>query len=356
MSGQHEDLLRRLGTAGVPVPSAEVGVARRERMVGAIGRAIRKSAVRRERRTVLRRAGAALGVAAALAFTALAASGLRLERASGDVELVRAGVEIGAEPGVFLAAGEWIKTERGARAELATEKSQIVLHEAGELAFGTPNAHKERVVLRSGRVDVSVDARVNPGRLVVVETPDAEVVVRGTRFDVRVEPGSGGGNVTNVSVVHGTVAIMQRGAVVATLTAGERWSSRLPVLAPIEPPHEHEQARRAPPPQPVGAARGPVSPPSGTLAEENRLFQEALEARNRGEHARAVDAFGRLLGRYPRSVLAEEAQAERFRGLRRLKQTARAAAEARRYLAQYPNGFAAQEARELALEPSTGER
>jgi len=244
----------------------------------------------------------------------------------------------------------------GARAELETEKSRIVLHEAGELGFGAPDPHKERMVLRLGSLDVSVDSKVEPGRIVVVETPDAEIMVRGTRFDVRVEPGAGAsGTVTNVGVVHGTVAIVQRGALVATLAAGERWSSRVQVPASIEPSREPDGARKEPSSS-AAAPRRDTPGPSGTLAEENRLFQEALEARNRGEPARAVETFGRLLGRYPRSALAEEAQAERFRGLRRLKQTARAAAEARRYLAQYPSGFAAQEARELALEPVAGRK
>jgi ferric-dicitrate binding protein FerR (iron transport regulator) len=201
---------------------------------------------------------------------------------------------------------------------------------------------------------------VDPARAVIVETPHVEVVVRGTRFDVEVEPASASsGTITNVSVARGTVAILRHGALVASLSAGERWSSASRTLAPL--PTGVGDSVASAPPKPALSTRKPavpgeVAPPevSGTLAEENRLFQEALEARGRGDHARAVDSFGRLLGRYPRSPLAEEAQAERFRGLRRMGQTARAAAEARRYLAQYPAGFAAAEARELALEPTMG--
>ena len=47
--GQHEEQLRRLGTAVIPVTPQEVVDGRRDRMVGAIGRSIRDSVSRRER-------------------------------------------------------------------------------------------------------------------------------------------------------------------------------------------------------------------------------------------------------------------------------------------------------------------
>ena len=372
MSDEREDMLRRLGTSGVPVTSAELLEARRERVVSAIGRAIRGSAVRRERGQRLRQLGAGLLVAAGIALavfvardanrTGAAASASharsvpRLRSAAGSVQISHEGKLIGAKPGTLLALGDRVKTALKARAELETEKSRVVLYENGELALARAGEVEERIWLGVGHVDVAVDKHVEPARAVIVETPDAEIVVRGTRFDVEVEPATGSATtVTNVSVVHGTVSILQRGTLVASLTAGQHWTSRrLPGPGPDAEATSAPAARaqRTAPPALLKEVAAPEG--AGTLAEENRLFQEALETRNRGEHARAVELFGRLLGRYPRSPLAEEAQAERFRGLRRLKLTARAAAEARRYLAQHPSGFAAAEARELALEPTSG--
>ncbi|HEY6079692.1 MAG TPA: hypothetical protein VIW29_12845, partial [Polyangiaceae bacterium] len=88
----------------------------------------------------------------------------------------------------------------------------------------------------------------------------------------------------------------------------------------------------------------------GTLGEENRLFAAAVEARNRGDAARAAELLGELLSSYPRSALRESAQVERLRALSRAGHASRAASEARQYLAEHADGFARDEARELALE------
>jgi len=80
------------------------------------------------------------------------------------------------------------------------------------------------------------------------------------------------------------------------------------------------------------------------------MFQEAIDARNRGDDSRAVELFGRLLARYPGY---EEAEVQLFRAQSRLGNSAAAAAEARRYLALHPQGFAHAEARELALVPAS---
>jgi outer membrane protein assembly factor BamD (BamD/ComL family) len=85
----------------------------------------------------------------------------------------------------------------------------------------------------------------------------------------------------------------------------------------------------------------------GTLAEENRLYEVALAARNAGDDRRAAEAFGQLLARYPRSVLGEQSLAERFRALDRAGQVSLSVAAARRYLAAYPEGFAKADAERI---------
>ena len=92
---------------------------------------------------------------------------------------------------------------------------------------------------------------------------------------------------------------------------------------------------------------------ASTLAEQSRMFQEAIDARNRGDDARAADLFGRLLPRYPSY---EEAEVQLFRAQKRLGRMTAAAAEARRYLALHPQGFARDEARGLALSSLPAQR
>jgi outer membrane protein assembly factor BamD (BamD/ComL family) len=88
------------------------------------------------------------------------------------------------------------------------------------------------------------------------------------------------------------------------------------------------------------------------LAEESRLFQDAIDARNRGDDPRAAELFGHLVARYPSY---EEAEVQLFRAEKRLGRVAAAVAEARRYLALHPQGFARDEARTLALSSTPAE-
>jgi thioredoxin-like negative regulator of GroEL len=88
------------------------------------------------------------------------------------------------------------------------------------------------------------------------------------------------------------------------------------------------------------------------LAEQSRQFQDAIDARNRGDDPRAADLFARLLARYPGD---EEAHVQLFRAQVRLGRSAAAATEARRYLALHPRGFAQDEARRLALSAASGQ-
>ena len=260
------------------------------------------------------------------------------------------------------------------------------MSESTELRVSRPSEAEERISLRRGRVDVAVDKAVETKRAVVVETPDAEVVVRGTVFDVRVEPLAGATH-TRVHVTRGGVWVLAQGVQVALLSAGQSWSSAAGVEAvapgavpaapePVAPqpkaeskpaePKAAEPKAAEPKAEPKATAPKAAEPKAepkatepkaatsrrlGTLTEENRLFSAGVEARNRGDHARAAEFFAELLSAYPQSTLREVAQVERFRALKRTGQETRASTEARRYLAEHPDGAARGEARELALEP-----
>lgn len=88
----------------------------------------------------------------------------------------------------------------------------------------------------------------------------------------------------------------------------------------------------------------------GTLAEENALLQGALTARKQGSSARCVTLLDRLVTRHPRSPLRHEALVLRFRCLRDGGDLSRARRAAQRYLDDYPNGAARDEANTLLFD------
>jgi outer membrane protein assembly factor BamD (BamD/ComL family) len=80
------------------------------------------------------------------------------------------------------------------------------------------------------------------------------------------------------------------------------------------------------------------------------LYAAASRAARAGNDALAVRTLNELLARYPSSPLAQNARVDRFRALNRTGKVADAVAAARRYLADYPNGFARDEAKALVLQ------
>jgi hypothetical protein len=376
------ELLRQLSQEPVPSAPEDASAARRDRLVRSMKDAVERAAEGAERARRWRRGGVL--VAAAAGIVLLSGLLLKEHRAHGGsgaiagLDGVTGTVVLTQEgTGRVVAAGERavrdgdsLQTLAGAHAHLATRKSSVNVGESTDLKLSQPNAAEERISLRRGRVDVSVDKAVETKRSVVVETPDAEVVVRGTVFDVRVEPLLSATN-THVHVTRGSVWVLSQGVQVALLSAGQSWSSASGVEG-AQPPKAAKAApiptqataatpeleRNVPPAAaPVVARNGAASAAakdapsrkSGTLAEENRLFAAGVEARNRGDAARAAELFGELLGAYPQSTLREVAQVEHFRALKQAGQTGRAVGEARRYLAEHADGAARSEARDLAL-------
>jgi hypothetical protein len=369
LDSEPEELLRLLGAEQLPSMAEDSSPARRDRLVRSMKDALERTAERTEKSRRFRRV--AYGLAAAAGFALLGGLLLKervhapvsiagIDAVSGTVVLTQDGARRVIGSGErSLHDGDALQTAAGARARLATAKSSVSVAESTELKLSQPSGAEERISLRRGRVDVAVDKAVETKRAVVVETPDAEVVVRGTVFDVRVEPSSGK-TTTHVHVTRGSVWVLSQGVQVALLGAGQSWSSAVGVVAAAEPappsvvapiaPVEASPQVTAPARRVAGSSKdtGPRKP--GTLTEENKLFAAGVDARNRGDAARAAELFGELLAQYPQTALRESAQVERFRALSRAGLTARAASEARRYLAEHSEGFARGEARDLALD------
>jgi hypothetical protein len=196
--------------------------------------------------------------------------------------------------------------------------------------------------LERGEVAIRVPPDV-PKRHLVVSTPNVDVVVVGTIFDVSVIE-EDGTPVTEVFVERGIVRLVRArdGRTITRLSAGESWSSR-----PVPPPESSAEVIE--PELPLANAATPPAPAS-TLAEQNRLYRAALDARNAGDDKQAAWLLAQLLAKYPQTPLAQEARIERLRALKRLGRSQEATQAARSYLAEYgEEGFAQDEAREAAL-------
>ena len=209
----------------------------------------------------------------------------------------------------------------------------------------------ERLGLVFGRIDVDVpeDGRQ---REFTVQTPQATVIVHGTRFTVEVARSQPDRELqTTVRVERGRVEVRGRRGT-AMLAAGTSWSSRDQSQPAVRAPALPQPAASTQlPEQPLvvaGASRAPSAVPS-SLAQQNAIYARAMQAKQRGDDDRVLRELDILMQRYPDSPLAPDARVERFRALKRLGRTAEAARSARRYLAEQPDGFAREEARDVAL-------
>ncbi|WP_437308112.1 FecR domain-containing protein [Sorangium sp. So ce388] len=337
-----------------------------------------------ERRARAGRRRRAVVVAAALAaaLAAVAAGGALVFRtrppdAVAQVTALQGEVEIAAGDAtrspptralVPLASDEELRTGEGAtaRASLATGAT-VEVGPSTRVRFtpaGAGRDHVEDVVaLDRGRVSVDVPP-LPAGASLSVRTADAVVTVHGTRFSVERRPGAAGEPAeTRVSVAEGRVSV-RRGEAERFLGPGETWSSRDEERRVDRPAEAQAGGALAPSPEAGqessareggggdGAASEPRAPREArgapaaraSLAAENELLQGAMEARRRGQPGRAIERIDRLLGRYPDSPLAEIARVERLRAVEMLGDKDRTAAEARRYLKDYPQGLGREEA------------
>ncbi|MET0592056.1 MAG: FecR domain-containing protein, partial [Polyangiaceae bacterium] len=250
----------------------------------------------------------------------------------------------------------------GAEVDIAPESRVRLVRgtSASPAAAWTTDPGNESVVLGSGRVTLRVP-KLGPSRSLAVQTPEATIIVHGTSFSV--ERSSSSGNViprTMVGVTEGTVAVRHDGTEIL-LQAGDRWSSgpsllqeAEPAAAKVEPssaaPDRVERLMKsntAPRASNAGGRGTETREKGSSLAAENRLLQAAMAARQEGDARRAAQLAGELVTRFPTSPLVEEARVERMRALVGAGGSASAAAEARSYLSDYPQGFARQEANRI---------
>jgi ferric-dicitrate binding protein FerR (iron transport regulator) len=384
-------LLRRLGARPVPELTAEMEAPLIARLSASIERSLIDLEVERPRRRSRFRIIAIIAVAAALllalgfvwrgngAEPAPAASVPTVKAVVGQLFVVHEdGERELARPGLGVRDHDELSTAKDTLAELFLVSRAMVEVGADSLLQLEPlfkNSGNECITLTRGRVSLKVP-KLAQGHHLSVRTPDALVTVRGTRFSVSVQP-LDGESLTLVEVTEGRVGVTT-GAETLELGPGQRWSSagaktRPPPPPPTAVPSSSAAAGRAVPAiaSPLSTARAARStvqafpalgsasaaPPASrapgsldtTLAAENQAYQQAMRRAHGSHPAQAAAEFEAFAREHPRSPLVENARVERFRLLQRLGERDLAARAARRYLSDYPNGFARSEARAIAL-------
>ena len=247
-----------------------------------------------------------------------------------------------------LSGGSRIVTRPGGRALLDFSTGTNVLLGEGTDATVDAEGATEVVRVDRGTLDLRV-AKLALNERFLVQTPDAQVEVRGTQFRVSVVDGDllcGAGARTRVSVSEGVV-VVRDGAGEIRLAPGQQWPAGCDRASGVggngAPAAVPGPSRSNAPPS------GSLAPNSPKLSEQNELFGRAVDAKRRGDDAAAIAGFEQLLTKYPSGPLTESAAVERMR-LLRVTAPGLAAAAARKYLARYPDGSDRAEARAILAE------
>lgn len=226
-----------------------------------------------------------------------------------------------------------LETQRSAALTTA-EGVFVELSEATQVGLDELNENSGwRLRLHRGHVECDVP-KLGEKKSFSVVTPDAEVVVHGTRFTV-----TSGAESTCVRVSEGRVEVRSKGTQ-TFVSPGEQWgcdtssenappSAAAGTVSALETaPSDRRAERRLTPrtstPKPVADNALNTTAPtpnaalpsnaSGTLALESELVARALSAERRGDAKSARALYARFLERYPASPMAPEAR----RGLERV--------------------------------------
>lgn len=280
-------------------------------------------------------------------------------------------IDRGLQDGRTIEPGATISATGEGLTRIALNSGTRLALSAGSLLSYDEGTSTHRFSLSRGSVHLEVKKLSGQERF-LVNTPDAEVEVRGTVFDVSWLPARDPcGGQTRVRVSEGIVEVRQAGAA-SRIAAGEHWptecdsgqsrKAQVPEGLNRQRPTRHDKAQKPSAPFKDEIAQAPLAAlPSASpspdaiqtparrasdLAEQNDLFARANAARQSGDQRHAVQLYDELLLRFPRSPLAESAQSARLISLR-ASDPRRARREAQRYLDDYPSGFSGKLAQEI---------
>jgi hypothetical protein len=340
MSDNPSSILQKLAVAAPP-EDASVAEARRERVVPSIERAIARESTAARARARRSRVIAGLALAAAVALAAGVA--WRMRAHPSPVAQTTPATKVAPVPTAPAPAAPAVRVESALVAfrgdgelhpgDLVHAGDAVSTRAGGLLTLDLPSGDRVTVM---GGARVLIDFLVD-GEGISVESGAALVEsagalhIRATGVEVTLRDAAtlvvNGGNDVTIVVRRGTIDVRHGGADDVVRAPG-KWPSTTKV-PPVSSKQSHDVA--------------------STLREQNTLLQAALDARRRGDDAAAIASLDRLLARYPRSPLVQDARVERMRAYERSGQHARAVAEAGRYLADFPNGYAREEAKALIV-------
>lgn len=315
-----------------PTPPAQ-GAPPRDRVVAAMEVALaQQSRRRRATRLGTWTFAAAAGLLLVLKLTLTGTDPLLVAEMHGQGVLLRQGKTTAPTETMPLLAGDEIRSGEAGDATLGLGRgTRLALAGATQLRVIETGPTRRFFLLR-GQVDASV-AKLRAHERFVVDTPDGEVEVRGTRFSLKVTdaPADCGGahQRSTVEVQEGSVWVRSAGEE-RVLTAGQSFTRLCavapsppsqPVLQPSLPAREEirkpsastaSPRRRVSVPDPVRTpAEAPE--PESRLAEQNDLLSSAMAAARAGEHDVALRRLDDLLARFPEGPLSETARIERQR-------------------------------------------
>lgn len=312
MEATMSDSLQRLAVAAPP-EDAEAAERRRARMIASIERTIgEESRVKRSRAWRVRAASAlAIAAAAAIAIGAYALTHKTMPVAKAPPVVPTAPIAIPTVAPEVLA----VHVSNGAvlheHDPLETSSTALALtFPSTSRVDMTPSSHvmidflvsEEAMTLDRGEILVTCTHAFR------VHATAVEVVAKdAATFDVKIIDGK-----LHVRVDSGEVMV---GSELVRPIAGK--------------PHVHRD--------------------TSTLADQNALLQTALDARRHGDDAAAIASLDKLISKYPHSPLLQDARVERMRALEKSGRHADAVSEAGRYLADFPTGYARDEAKALVV-------
>jgi FecR-like protein len=221
----------------------------------------------------------------------------------------------------------------------------------------------QRFRLGHGRLHAEV-APLEPGQRFLIETPDGEIEVHGTVFELGVVPSRSPCPVvttTRLIVLRGVVEVRAAGRD-DFIRAGQHWPPECEALAGLsgspgptaaaspfaESPPRADRSATVAAPRPTHRDSAPdgraPAISASELTAQNDLFAAAMTAKRRGQTTQALDELSRLIQRFPRGPLVEAAHVERMRLYRQSGDGASARRYAHEYLREFSNGFARAEA------------
>jgi hypothetical protein len=219
----------------------------------------------------------------------------------------------------------------GAVTRGANDESATVTPSLGAVWSRDHDGAIDRVRLQDGSLSLEVRHR-RPGERFLVELPDGELEVRGTRFEVNVEA-----RVTaHVRVFEGRVALRRTGEAELVLGAGESWV-RPKAIAPTassEPSSKPATARATP----------TVAPPTVAPPTDLHAYADAMALYRAGRFEQAARSFRAFVAAHPDEPEAEDAAFLEAAALAQAGRGDAAGLVAEQFLERHPSSFHARDA------------